>query len=1310
MDLRPGQVLLLEIDEDHAVVSDTRADNTQIKFSDGAAGPRAISLRSPGVVQAILRYWAQSQAGADPKTHLRFLTNSSAAREQSASMPDGKCGLTYWTEAARGSDLQPLRTLLGELFQDTDLGRWLESNPSDDEIRSRLIKRIEFVLGAPDDVALQGHIRERLGMLYLGKGHYETTADTALPVLLDKVFLAASTKSIDQRRLTVGDLHQAIEELIPRMGALVLAPSQPEIGVGVTPLQLRSGLSGRSTTVAEILKRTGQGGVIWLHGPNGVGKSTLAKLIANSSGGSWLVCDFRPFQADVDSRGAVAVWRELMSALSRGAPPDGIILDDISARGMDLLKSRLAGLTAATKIRGAKIVVTSNHTPSPALLAEIGAQEQSAQYSPYFSISDVSELIAQSPAPKAELVDGWSNLIHVSTSGGHPLLVTAKIANLRARGWPDEALLEDLGLQVNEGIEGTKIEARKRLLAELPANTSARAVLERISTVFQNFDDGLVQALCRDPPPVDRPLDALVLLKGTWLEPVATGGWRLSPLLSDLARDVPEQTAKKWRRIAAEYWLTQSTLNARTLPLCFWNAYLGRHPFVLLKVTQAIMTLEAGQVQSAAALLSPLAAFRTDRSIFPEEPMTASSLRLLQIIVANAIEDETAAVAAAEALVGEIDALSLPEFRELQTSLAAKVVLDLDRVWIPARIQVTYLRKLKATIDRVMGGSFPALKASMDALAAGLPKGASACGVHLAGVFMRMRDSERFSELIDALAEMEEEERTPLLRSVEAVLEDLGTFIHNAWANEQLAGKDLRRTLGFYNHIRDRVSEWKMPELEAEVAIAQSVILDEGVEDRTGSLAVIDAAIEAFGKRPALIRQKAKVLRNMGQSEDAALLLIEIEDALAELPRFDQGLAFRDGAAAAFNAKRYSDALRLFGKAKAVFATRDQSEALCVGLTVDEAIVLWELGLRANAIRAAGDALEAVEALDPSASRQNLRAHRMARAITGLFAYLVEPYPKGERPPVTAGLGSVLEGSEETESEELSALADNWRILETVETDVGVDANIAPRSKKRQTPSRVVAFESSLANAHFAKALEAGDFDEAVRTIGPAVSLAKSFKEAPSRSPDGKPIISRADVNSLAPSSIAELISAGWLDAIQGSLADIMLRSALVGTWTLEAENRLTGAVSAHWQSDELLQPLLKAARREVIVDGTTTLPLLTAYSIMGDEKTLSPGSRISRDLYWLYQAANSLGRRALEPVVVKAVADGWRHVVDQQSFALSMPMRTAPAIKAGIESLERRGLRGAPLLIEAASDGAGLAVPTQWRTFLDALKGNKPS
>ena len=74
---------------------------------------------------------------------------------------------------------------------------------------------------------------------------------------------------------------------------------------------------------------------------------------------------------------------------------------------------------------------------------------------------------------------------------------------------------------------------------------------------------------------------------------------------------------------------------------------------------------------------------------------------------------------------------------------------------------------------------------------------------------------------------------------------------------------------------------------------------------------------------------------------------------------------------------------------------------------------------------------------------------------------------------------------------------------------------------------------------------------------------------------------------------------------------------------------------------------------------------------------------------------------------MVKAMADGWRYVLEHQGFALSMPMRCAPAIDAAIKAIEQQGVRAAPQLIEAAAEGARLDILLQWQRFLTVLGGN---
>jgi hypothetical protein len=301
-----------------------------------------------------------------------------------------------------------------------------------------------------------------------------------------------------------------------------------------------------------------------------------------------------------------------------------------------------------------------------------------------------------------------------------------------------------------------------------------------------------------------------------------------------------------------------------------------------------------------------------------------------------------------------------------------------------------------------------------------------------------------------------------------------------------------------------------------------------------------------------------------------------------------------------------------------------------------------------------------------------------------------------------------LEGSDRPDQFELNSLVDHWRILEVVECETGIDAGIAERSAAKQGMSRVVSIEANLGKARFARSLEAGDIDAAVRAIVPAVSLLMRLQAIRETGQGTVPGLARADVADLAPLSAGELVAAGWQEAMQGGLADIMLVSNLHGRWTPENAERLRKAVVAEWKSDALLAPLLDAAGGARAVTSSTPMPVLLAFNLLtaADGSALSPRDRLGRDLYWVYQAASSMGRRVLEPRVVGALADGWRYVIGHQRFLLSMPARSAPAIEAAVNEVEQHGIRAAPELIDAAAGACRLDV-SPWRAFLAALGGN---
>jgi hypothetical protein len=584
MILKDDEKLLLECDEDFSVISDNVSTDVQVKGSQAVAGPRPFSLQSPEVRSAIRRFWEASETGSGTEHRLIFLARGGAAVEKEYLFPGNIPGLIHWKAAAIDADTTSLRIALETLFADHSLGIWLRSKPNDSELRERLLRRITWQLEeqAADSLVVQA--KDQLAAICRRRNLPVRAANQMVDSLISLVFEVAANPDPKDRSLSLLDLYRVMEDVVGTSlvaqamagRSTITAEDSQDIliseVVGARPYQAR-----RTNTLAEIIEKTRGQSLVWLFGSHGVGKSILAQLMAQSLGGRWLVLDLRPVQKD--SKASIGAWRDLLNAVSLGDPPTGVIVDDFGSEGEKFLWPRLSALVGTLSARGARIIVTSNHEPSPSHFLEFGSGATNVIQVPYFSEIDIAELVRFSPAPDASMVEAWSLMIRLTTGGGQPVLAAAKIASLRARGWPNAALTEDM-VSVSPAVKLTREGARRSLLNDLRELDEARSLdaaqlLRRVASIFDRAEESLVYALANKSPSLRSGSDVLAILRGTWLEILPKGDLRISPLLADIASDLPPEEVKTYRRIAAEHWIAKKSLDERTLPLCFWNAYLG---------------------------------------------------------------------------------------------------------------------------------------------------------------------------------------------------------------------------------------------------------------------------------------------------------------------------------------------------------------------------------------------------------------------------------------------------------------------------------------------------------------------------------------------------------------------------------------------------------------------------------------------------------------------------------------------------------------------------------------------------------------
>jgi hypothetical protein len=572
----------------------------------------------------------------------------------------------------------------------------------------------------------------------------------------------------------------------------------------------------------------------------------------------------------------------------------------------------------------------------------------------------------------------------------------------------------------------------------------------------------------------------------------------------------------------------------------------------------------------------------------------------------------------------------------------------------------------------------------------------------IAVVINRIQDSERMLATIEALDALGESDRNSFIDGISIALGmSPGSFIHGAWAQDQLNDRDLRPTLARLERMSDIVRRWGRSDIQIELVCARSVVLDEVLSDQPGAIAIVDACITEFGSIPALIRQKSKVLGHGGDDRSATDLIVSVEDTIGAGQPFDRYLALRDGGVSAARAERFDDALRLFWKAYAVIAPEANSSARAVGLLVEIALTQWTTKRRAEAIATLADALDAVEAIDPTESRQSERAHQFARGMVGLFWHDLDPYPSRIRPSIAIGQASTLAGDEPLLRIDLKPLADNWRILALCEVELGLDIGIEGRSKAKQSGPGLASVEMFIIMARYALAVTQDSLELAFK-LGVAAASAKNIVM-------GLRIVEsserRASYEELIGKSAETLVGEGASETLETVPLDLFIWYRLGQTWDDALVGRMQTACAAAWGDINSVAPIFAAASDARTGNQSEPAPALAQYLRPAFNPAGAPRERLQRDLLLVYYTSISSARRILEPLVVSELADGWSAVIENESFALRAPLQHTPPMQEAIGEMRASGLKGAARLLQTAAPAVRFPLGSRWEKFLQALE-----
>ena len=267
----------------------------------------------------------------------------------------------------------------------------------------------------------------------------------------------------------------------------------------------------RPELLASIEAKLQSEGIAVIQGGAGRGKTTLAKLTANTIRGSCFWLNF----IGKDPSQVTQLLQQLAIAISNQSSQINVVLDDLDLRPQELQQyQEVLGVVVYRGLeRGAKLLITSQHKLPNNFRRRLDMSRPVVIHVPDFTISEIEQFAQQLGCPADDAKD-WGRLTQLHT-GGHPMLVHALFAQLQQEDWKRD-IIESI-LQPPQELVDEREQARQ-LLLNLPEDQ--REFLYRLSLMSTEFRQDYALNIGEILEPIPHPGDIFSQLIGPWVDSV----------------------------------------------------------------------------------------------------------------------------------------------------------------------------------------------------------------------------------------------------------------------------------------------------------------------------------------------------------------------------------------------------------------------------------------------------------------------------------------------------------------------------------------------------------------------------------------------------------------------------------------------------------------------------------------------------------------------------------------------------------------------------------------------------------------------
>ena len=881
LDLADNEILYLEGVEDFDKLSDEAAMVVQVKDTQ-----HNITLRSQEVKKAINDYWDLQAENPNLKVKFRFLTRSQIGTEQDSPFEKSQPGLHVWKHC---SGDEAAITKISEFLQaeekiSEEVADFLKRTEPQ-QIYEQLIEPITWETGSKSASFVEKSISDKLVLHGHGYGIFPSEANKVVDSLLAEAWRVATQK--ENRELTrvrfleifeaqttqrISTPHlqhlQMLATMANPFGAAfiegssdITIQSQSPIQTAIPPLY--RDVVPRPELLASIQAKLQSEGIAVIQGGAGRGKTTLAKLTANTIRGSCFWLNF----IGKDPSQVTQLLQQLAIAISNQSSQINVVLDDLDLRPQELQQyQEVLGVVVYRGLeRGAKLLITSQHKLPNNFRRRLDMSRPVVIHVPDFTISEIEQFAQQLGCPAADAKD-WGRLTQLHT-GGHPMLVHALFAQLQQEDWKRD-IIESI-LQPPQELVDEREQARQ-LLLNLPEDQ--REFLYRLSLMSTEFRQDYALNIGEIPESIPHPGDVFSQLVGPWIDSVDETYYMISPLLTNAARQVwAENKINDLHAQIADAILKTKDLTTIEAQTILFHSMLGQNKTGLIAVIGALMTAPENDWKGLSQEFSLWMHVNTNppQELFPGDAFVNHLFRSLQYRIAVEVEPESAPK------ILEIWDKETKPYEPRQSYLLSRVMLATQalryyQVLLPAKQMVGYLEEIIDIIDsdekvhEVYGdltGQFAGYQTDT----------ASFFSFLFSLIFMsRPIHASFLRDLIDALDELDPKMRALILPNFEEDSADSQMLIDSVWlAEAKLENPDWTRCLQVFDKAIERAIAWNYPHIAAASARGKAIIHDEYLHTPETAHKVLQDILLRLGPLPVIEEEQALVYLHQKRYKEA---------------------------------------------------------------------------------------------------------------------------------------------------------------------------------------------------------------------------------------------------------------------------------------------------------------------------------------------------------------------------------------------------------------------------------------------------------